>query len=424
MILLGDDYMSSSACLEWQGICVKPLCPKGLTNHLTGKLSMANRKTALKLTKRTLDATHCPETGQVFLRDADLPGFGVRLTKSGKVFILEKRIHGRMRRLTIGAYGPLTLEQAREKALALTHAILEGHDPAQARLERRQELSWEELTALYLERHAPRKRTAWNDRNMLNSYFESWRNRRLSSLSRKDVALLHHEIGQTAKYAANRVVALVRKMFNLARVWGFYDGENPATGIELFPDEKRDRFVQPHELPKLFEALNEEPNPYIKAAFLVALLTGARRGEVLAMRWKDIDIEQATWRIPHTKARRPHWLPLPQAVVPFLMALPRLHDNPYVFPGRDGKGHLINIAKAWTRIRTRAGLTDVRIHDLRRTLGSWLAASGASLPLIGRALNHTQVSTTAVYARLNLDPVRTALDANAERMLALVDRLA
>jgi integrase len=104
------------------------------------------------------------------------------------------------------------------------------------------------------------------------------------------------------------------------------------------------------------------------------------------------------------------------------MGLPRLHDNPHVFPGRDGKGHLVNIAKAWTRIRTRAGLTDVRIHDLRRTLGSWLAASGASLPLIGRALNHTQVSTTAVYARLNLDPVRTALDANAERMLALVDR--
>jgi len=114
---------------------------------------------------------------------------------------------------------------------------------------------------------------------MLNSYFEAWRNRRLSSLSRNDVALLHNEIGQNAKYAANRVVALVRKMFNLARVWGIYDGENPATEIELFPEEKRDRFVQPHELPKLFETLSEEPNPYIRTAFLVALLTGARRGK-------------------------------------------------------------------------------------------------------------------------------------------------
>jgi integrase len=255
-----------------------------------GELTMANRKTAIKITKRALDAIPCPKAGQIFVRDADMPGFGVRLTKSSKVFILEKRVQGRMRRLTIGAYGPLTLEQAREKALGLTHDILEGYDPAQARQEKQQELTWSELTELYLTRHAPRKRTAWNDRNMLNRYFEAWRNRRLSSLTRKDVALLHSQIGESAKYAANCVVALVRKMFNLAHIWGVYSGENPATGIELFPEERRDRFVQPHELPRLFEALNEEPNPYVKTAFLVALLTGARRGEVLAMRWDDLNL--------------------------------------------------------------------------------------------------------------------------------------
>jgi integrase len=179
--------------------------------------------------------------------------------------------------------------------------------------------------------------------------------------------------------------------------------------------------VQPHELPQLFEALQEEPNPYVKTAFVVSLLTGARRGEVLAMRWADVDFQQVVWRIPQTKANRPHYLPLPQPVVAILQALPRLEGRPFVFPGRDGKGHLVNIAKAWTRIRARAGLEDVRIHDLRRTLGSWLAASGANLSLIGKALTHSQVSTTAVYARLHLDPVRTALEANAQRMLALVN---
>ena len=383
---------------------------------------MANRTTAIKLTKRLIDATACPIAGQRFLRDIEIPGFAVRLSPGAKTFILEKRVQGRMRRLTIGPYGPLTLDQARERAMALTHEINDGRDPAQARQEKRQELTFGELAELYLCRHAPRKRTAWNDRNMLNRYFEVWRNRRLSSLARKDVALLHSQIGETAPYAANRVVALVRKMFNLAHIWGVYSGENPATGIELFAEEKRDRFIQPHELPKLFAALNEEPNPYIKTAFLVALLTGARRGEVLAMRWVDVDLAQAVWRIPHTKANRPHYVPLPQPAVAILQGLPRLHDNPFVFPSRNGKGHLMNIAKAWTRVRAKAELMDVRIHDLRRTLGSWLAASGASLLLIGRALNHTQVSTTAVYARLNLDPVRTALDANAERMLALVDR--
>jgi integrase len=218
-------------------------------------------------------------------------------------------------------------------------------------------------------------------------------------------------------------VALVRKMFNLARLWGIYNGDNPATGIELFPEEKRDRFIQPRELPKLFEALNAEPNPYVKTALLVALLTGARRGEVLAMRWVDVDLQQAIWRIPDTKARRPHWVPLPQPVVTLLQALLQVQDNPYVFPGRDAHGHLTNISKAWTRIRTHAGLADVRIHDLRRTLGSWLAASGASLPLIGKALNHSQVSTTAIYARLSLDPVRTALESNAQRMLSAGDAL-
>jgi integrase len=355
----------------------------------------------------------------VFLRDEELPGFALRLTPGRKTFIVEKRLNTRLHRVTIGAYGIYTVEQARQKAHAMLQAIFEGHDPAQERRERRQELTWGELSELYLVRHAPRKRTAWNDRNMLNRYFDAWQHRRLSSLTRKDVTLLHHHIGETAPYAANRVVALTRKMFNLARVWGVYLGENPATGIELFPEEKRDRFVQPDELPKLFEALRDEPNTYIKSAFLLALLTGARRGEVLAMRWTDVDLEQALWRIPHTKARRPHWLPLPQPVITLLQALPRMHDNPYVFPGRNGEGHLINIAKAWTRIRIRAGLKDVRIHDLRRTLGSWLATSGESLPLIGRALNHTQVSTTAIYARLHMDHVRSALDKNAERMLAL-----
>jgi integrase len=316
---------------------------------------------------------------------------------------------------------PSSLEQARERAIGLTHEIIQGRDPAQARQERCQEPTWAELTSLYLERHSPRKRPAWNDRNMLRRYFQGWQHRRLTSLTRKDTLQLHHQIGATAPYAANRVVALIREMFNLAHLWGVYVGENPAIGIELFPEEKRDRFVQPHELPKLSEALQEESSPYVKTAFLVALLTGARRGEVLAMRWDDINLGQAVWRIPQTKANRPHYLPLPQPVMALFQTLPRLHDCPYVFPGRDGKGHLVNIAKAWTRIRVRAGLSDVRIHDLRRTLGSWLAANGASLPLIGRALNHTQVSTTAIYARLNLDPVRTALEENARRMLSTID---
>ena len=137
------------------------------------------------------------------------------------------------------------------------------------------------------------------------------------------------------------------------------------------------------------------------------------------MQWSDLDLHQALWRIPDTKAGRPHTLPLPKPVIDELMKLPRLEGNPHVFCGRWGKSHLINVSKPWRRIRKEAGLQDVRIHDLRRTLGSWLVAAGASLPLIGKALNHSQASTTQVYARLQLDAVRTALDANATKMLSV-----
>ena len=135
------------------------------------------------------------------------------------------------------------------------------------------------------------------------------------------------------------------------------------------------------------------------------------------MQWTDLDLRQGLWKIPDTKAGRPHYIPLPQPVIDELMKLPRLEDNPYVFCGRWGRGHLVNVAKPWRRIRKEAKLNDVRLHDLRRTLGSWLVAAGASLPLIGKALNHSRPETTQIYARLQLDPVRAALEANATRML-------
>jgi integrase len=157
-------------------------------------------------------------------------------------------------------------------------------------------------------------------------------------------------------------------------------------------------------------------------AFLVSLLTGARRNEVLTMQWADVDFTQSTWRIPETKAGRVHLLPLPRPVLTHLSTLPRFAENPYAFVGRWGRGHLVNVSKPWTRIKTAAGLSDVRVHDLRRTLGSWMVAAGHSLPLIGKTLNHSSVSTTQIYARLQLDPVRLALEANAEKMLAVIDQ--
>ena len=221
---------------------------------------------------------------------------------------------------------------------------------------------------------------------------------------------------------ANRMIALVRTMFNLAQDWGLHPGPNPAARIKFFKEVKRDRFVTPNELPRLWKALAKEPNPFVRGAFFIGLLTGARRSEVLTMQWTDLDLHQATWRIPTTKADRPHTLPLPRPVMDELQRLPRLDGNPFVFCVRWGRRHLVNVSKSWKRIRHEAGIDDVRIHDLRRTLGSWLVAAGASLPLIGKALNHSNVSTTQIYARLQLDAVRTALENNAAKMLDVIDQ--
>jgi integrase len=135
------------------------------------------------------------------------------------------------------------------------------------------------------------------------------------------------------------------------------------------------------------------------------------------MRWDDVSLTRAEWRIPHTKVGRPHLLPVPHALVVLLRNLPRVEGNPYVFVGQHGVGHLHDMKRAWDRIRIKAGIRDVRFHDLRRTVGSWLAGSGESLHLIGKVLNHRDVSTTAIYARLNLDPMRQALERHASKIL-------
>ena len=200
-------------------------------------------------------------------------------------------------------------------------------------------------------------------------------------------------------------------MFNKAiKDWNFTNG-NPAAGIKLFHEEKRDRFLGAEELPAFFDALNAEPNESLRDFFMLALLCGARKANILSMRWVDIDFTHNLWRIPETKSGMPVVIPLVAPAVEVLYARRKVtKDSEWVFPSHGATGHLVEPKSAWERILKRAGLEDVRIHDLRRTLGSWQAMGGASLPIIGKSLGHTQVSTTAIYARLTVDPVRESVD--------------
>lgn len=389
-----------------------------------------------RLTKRLIENAAFPTQGQAFLRDDLLRGFGVRLTPGSKSFFIEKLIHGQVRRLTLGRFGEMTLDEARANAKKRMVEIDEGRDPVAERRQRNIAPTFRDLEQIYLTRHAAVKKSRANDEAILNHHLAYLRPRKLVSITRDEIARLHSRIGtepssvirpgrpvqRPMPRTANQTLALLRSMWNLGMDWGLIPpGPNPCLRIKKFPEVSRERFVKPHELPKLWTAIQSESNPFVRAAFFVAILTGARRDEVLTMKWSDLDFQQGIWTIPQTKAGRSHVIPLPGPAMSLLNQLPRLEGNPFVFCGRWGRSHLVNVSKPWTRIRQEAQLEDVRIHDLRRTLGSWLVAAGASLPLIGKALNHSNVSTTAVYARLQLDPVRAALEDNAAKMLTVIE---
>jgi integrase len=147
------------------------------------------------------------------------------------------------------------------------------------------------------------------------------------------------------------------------------------------------------------------------------MLTGVRRSELLGAKWSDVDFTRKVIRLPMTKAGRSHEVPLSAPAIALLEKIPRVEGNPHVLVGKRKGGHLVNISKPWGRVRRAAGVEDVRLHDLRRTVGSWLVQAGNSLSLIGKVLNHSNVSTTAVYARMGQDQTRDALEQMGKRML-------
>ena len=219
---------------------------------------------------------------------------------------------------------------------------------------------------------------------------------------------MHLKVGnENGIYAANRLLALITVIFNKAIEWGS-DIKNPAINIQKFKESSRARFLQADELPRFFEALAQEPNKAIKDYIMISLLTGARKMNVLQMRWEQINFNQKIWTIPKTKNGEEHTIPLLQPVIDILNE--RKNNGEWIFPSKSTAGHLVDPKKAWANLLKRAEIKNLRLHDLRRSLGSWQAATGASLSIIGKTLAHKNVSTTAIYARLNIDPVRDSLE--------------
>lgn len=370
--------------------------------------------TSHSLTETFVEKQKPPPKGEVFYRDRNIRGFALRVNWGGtKSFIVEGRVNGRVRRITLGRWPVMSVAKARGAALTLKGNIADGHDPTATETEA---VTFAALVTRYIEHAKQHGKKTWHrDEQALAFYIpKGWNTRRLSDISRDEIVKLHDHVGKEhGHYSANRLLALMRAMWNRAIDWRVFVGDNPAARVKLFKEAKRERFLTPEELIRVNEALLAEPDPW-RSYFPLVLLTGTRRMELLTAKWENVDLAARTLKLPETKNGRSLLLPLPVAAVAILEALPRTSE--WVFPGRGASGHIVEPKSAWDRIRERAKVPNVRIHDLRRTLGSWLAGAGFSLPMIGRALGHQSPSSTAIYARLSLDPVRVMLETNATAM--------
>jgi integrase len=378
-----------------------------------------------RLTKRGIEAARYTLAGnrRCMLWDDEPRGLGLRIFPSGrKSWVLSYRIHNRKRLMTLGDLDVLTLDQARSRAKAeLAKLENEAADPLTEKRKRVIEAKTGTVAAMvsaYIDQ--AKAKTAGEMRRQAKKDIEpTFGTRHWRDVRRSEVRAWH--AGIRAPYSANRALALLRSAY----YWRLsqeddapahrgarrttHDLSNPCAGIDPNREQPRQVRLERDELPKLEASINAEADPYVKASFRFLLAVGCRRGEALTLKWSDVVDGQATFR--ETKNDQARSVPLSKYASGVLKSLPRIDGNPFVFVGRTRGSHLSNVSKAWRRIRKRAGVEHVTIHDLRRTFGSWLGDQGFSSKQIGAVLGHKSDITSRVYMSLGDDTKHAAVHA-------------
>jgi len=383
-----------------------------------------------KLTKRVIDAAEI-QAAEYFIWDDELPGFALRVLPSGrKGYIVQYRAGRRSRRMSLGPSTVLTCEQARTRAIGIIAAARNGDDPAAERDAERKTITVKELAERFDKEHVSvrvKETTAKGYRRLIDrTILPALGRLRVTEVTRADIAKLHHDL-RHIPYEANRCLEVMSKMFSLAEMWGLRpDGSNPRKHIKKYAEEKRERFLSPAELKRVGDVLREMEDEGIELASAIAaarllILTGCRLGEIMTLQWEHVDPAGRALRLPDSKtgAKVVH---LGQPAIDVLTSIRKVDKNPWVIVGTLPGARLTDLQPFWQRVRARAGLKDVRIHDLRHTFASTAVASGQGLPMIGKLLGHTQVQTTARYAHLATDPVQTAADAVSRQLATMLQQ--
>lgn len=350
--------------------------------------------------------------------DLQLTGFAVRVYPLGRktFFYKYNNAERRVRKITIGKHGDLTADEARQAARTYARKVAVGEDPAADKTKNRKSMTVSELYELYIERYSkPHKKpkSRENDHLLMNKHIRPrLGNYKVSSIKRADILSLFHAMVKTP-YQANRMIALLRHMFNMAEEWDVLpQGSNPCLGIKKYKERSRERFLTEEEITRLFQVLDEVDqeqslHPSVTRAIRLLALTGCRMNEILQLKWEYIDMRNSCFHLPDSKTGK-KTVPVGPAVLDILAAIPRLNDNLYVIYGKKTGEHFQDIQRQWRQIRKRAGLEKVRIHDLRHSFASFAVSNGISLPIIGQILGHKDMVTTQRYAHLSFDPVSRA----------------
>jgi integrase len=399
----------------------------------------------IKLTKRTVEALAAPAAGTSYYMDAQLPGFCCRVAPTGRrtFTVIGTTAAGKQIKLAVGIYPRVTVEQARTLAQEALGKLAAGKDISEerraARAAERARLAapnMRELCAEYMSAHAAlhkRPSSQANDQDMISRIIlPAWGSWKAADVRRSDVEALHRKMRDTP-YQANRVLGLLSKMFNLGIAWGAVSS-NPARGVARFQEYRRERYLTPDEISRLAKVLATHPERASANAVRLLLLTGARRGEILGMRWDELDLDSGVWIKPasRTKQRALHRVPLSPAAIEILREIKTAAEakisaakkrgrivpqSQFVFPSGDepDAGPIREIKKFWSSVCRKSGIK-ARLHDLRHTNASILASAGMSLPLIGALLGHSNAATTQRYAHLQNQPLRAATGMVADKI--------
>ncbi len=377
-----------------------------------------------RLTDSFIKKAPLPPAGNWVIYDTEVAGFGLRCTAGGaRSFILNYRTRGgRERRYTIGDATNWNAATARKRAKEIRRKLPDGYDPLVDIEIERGAKTVAAMCQRFIEDHLPslRTRTALDYRGIINrEILPTLGKLKLLDVKPADIDDLHRKITRgygehrARPYRANRTAALLSKMFNLAVKRWQWLSVNPVLGLQRNQESKRERYLANGELQRLTEALAVHEDKQAADIVRMLLLCGARRGEVFAMRWENLNLTDGTWTKPAstTKQKKSHSVPLS---APARQLLAELSKNAepnaeYVFPGRWG-GHRTEIRRAWRDLCRAANIKGLRVHDIRHSYASQLVSSGFGLPVIGALLGHSQPATTARYAHLFDEVTRQATE--------------